>query len=140
MQKGVAIASSRLSAEYPDLSTAIAAAPADRRRRAGWAAAQWAIRVSGLSHPVVAAAEIGGSTEAIAEVVEELDDRYFELQELCDEGKCSKADMLAAFAQARAANALEYAMQGDAAEAVYEATVCSDDHSELRKLVASALE
>jgi hypothetical protein len=131
---------SRLSAEYPDLDNAIEAASPDRRLQAGWAAAQWAIRISGLSHPVVFAAEMGGSTEAIAAVVEKLDDRYFELQELCDEGKCSKTDVLAAFAQARAANALEYAIQGNATESIYEAAVCSDDISDLRKLVAIALE
>ena len=132
--------SSQLSKQFPDLGSAIDGAPPDRQRLAGWAAAQWAIRISGLSHPVVAAAQIGGSTEAIEALVEELDDRYFELQELCDEGKCSDADVLAAFTQARAANALECAIQGNAADAVYEATACSDDHSELRKLVASALQ
>ena len=130
---------SRLATVNPDLDQAINSASSDRRAQAGWAAAQWAISKTGLSHPVVSAATIGGPAEAIAALVEELDDRYFELQELCDEGGCSNSDVLAAFAQARAASALELAVQGEAAEAVYEAIACSDDASELYRAVTVAL-
>jgi len=130
---------SRLSTLCPDLDAAICSAPHDRRLQAAWAAAQWAIHHTGLSHPAISAANIGGPTAAIAALVGELDDQYFELQELCDEGECSKEKVLAAFGRARAANALEFAVRGEAAEAVYEAAVCCDDVSDLRRAVAEAL-
>jgi hypothetical protein len=51
-----------------------------------------------------------------------------------------KEAVLAAFGRARAANALEFAIRGEGAEAVYEAAVCCDDVSGLRRAVAAALD
>jgi hypothetical protein len=130
---------SRLSTVCPDLDEALNSAPLDRRLRAGWVAARWAIEQTGLSHPVVSAAKMGSTSEPISALVVELDERYFDLQESCDEGECSKEAVLTAFGRARAANALEFAVRGDAAEAVYEATMCSDDVAALRRVLASAL-
>jgi hypothetical protein len=107
----------RLSTVCPDLDDALSSASADHCIQAGWAAAQWAIHQTGLSHPAISAAQIGGPTDAIAELVNALGDQYFELQELCDAGECSKEEVLAAFGRARAANALEFAVRGEAAEA-----------------------
>lgn len=130
----------RLATVCPDLDDGLSSASPDRSLQAGWAAAQWAIHQTGLSHPAISAAQIGGPTDAIAALVSELDDKYFELQELCDAGECSKEEVLAAFGRARAANAIEFAVRGEAAEAVYEAAVCCDDVSGLRRAVYVALE
>ena len=123
----------------PDLDDPLRCAPPDRRLAAGWAAAQWAIHQTGLLHPLISGAKIGGPTGEIAALVAELDDRYLNLQELCDGGECTKEEVLAAFRRARAVNALEFAVRGEPAEAVYEAAVCCDDVSELRRVVAVAL-
>jgi hypothetical protein len=76
----------RLSTVFPDLADAISSAPAYRALNAGWAAAQWAVHQTGLSHPVVSAAKVGESTDAIVALVTELDDQYFELQEFMPRG------------------------------------------------------
>jgi hypothetical protein len=106
----------------------------------GWAVAQWAIRHNGLSQPALAEARLGGPTEPIAGVVAELDNHYFELQEMLDgEGEGSKAEVLEAFRRARAANALKYAVRGEADEAIYEAAASTEDVRALRQVVMEAL-
>ena len=82
---------------------------------------------------------LGGPSEGIVALVEELDSRYFELQELLDEGEKSKADVLVAFRRARAANALAFAVRGEADEAVYEAAASTEDVQALRQVVMEAL-
>jgi hypothetical protein len=129
-----------LSPDCADLDAPLAAAPDAVRVQAGWAVAQWAIQHNGLSHPALAQARLGGPSEPIAALVEELDNRYFELQELLDEeGERSKADVLAAFRRARAANSLEFAVRGEADEAVYEAAASTEDVGTLRQVVMGAL-
>jgi len=129
-----------LSPDCADLDAPLAAAPDAVRVQAGWAAAQWAIRHNDLSHTALTEARIGGPSDPIAAVVAELDNRYFELQELLDEeGEGSKADVLVAFRRARAANALEFAVRGEADEAVYEAAASTEDVQALRQVVMAAL-
>ena len=129
-----------LSPDCADLDAPLAAAPDAVRVQAGWAAAQWAVRHNDLAHPALAEARLGGPWEPIAALVEELDNHYFELQELLDEeGEGSKADVLVAFRRARAANALEFAVRGEADEAVYEAAAATEDVQELRRVVMEAL-
>src|SRR5262245_6128624 len=130
---------SRLATAYPDLDQAIRAAPPDRAIAAAWAVAQWAIRKTGLSHRSISDASADGPVGAVAALAAQLDERYFELQELCEEGECSQEQVLAAFQVARAAAALEFAIRGESSEAIYEAASCCDDLSELRRAVDSAL-
>src|SRR5262245_36614904 len=130
----------KLSPDCADLDALLAAAPDAARVQAGWEAAQWAIRHNDLSHPALAQARLGGPSESIAALAAKLDNHYFELQELLDEeGKGSKADVLAAFRRARAANALEFAVRGETGEAVYEAAAATDDVRKLRQVVMEAL-
>jgi len=129
----------KLSPVCPDLDDVMSSASSEGRIRAGWIAAQWAISHVGLSHPAISAARIGGSTDAIKSLVSELDDLYLDLQESVDAGKSTREEMMTAFRRARAANAIEFAVRGDAYDAVYEAGFCADDVSGLRHAVASAL-
>ena len=129
-----------LSPDCAELDAPLAAAPNAVRVQAGWAAAQWAVRHNDLAHPVLVETRLGGPWEPIAALVEELDNRYFKLEELLDEeGEGSKADVLVAFRRARAANALEFAVRGEADEAIYEAAAAAEDVQELRQVVMEAL-
>jgi hypothetical protein len=130
----------QLSPICSDLDEPFSAAPAACRVQAGWVVAQWAIRQNGLCHPALAEARLGGPTEAIAALVAELDNRYFALQEqLEEEGQGPKAEVLAAFQRARAANALEFAVRGQADEAIYEAAASNEDSVALRRVILEAL-
>jgi hypothetical protein len=129
----------RLSTVLPDLDSVLSAARPECALKAAWAAAQWAIQAAGLSHPAVSAAKPGGSMDAVATLVAELDDQYLNLQDSYDDGEGSHDEALTAFVRARAASALAYAIRGEAAEAVYEAAQCRDDISGLRDAVTLVL-
>ena len=92
--RGVEVA--RLNSFDPDLASALRAAPADARRRAGEFAAGWAVSRTGLAYPALAA----GTADDAAAIAGELDERYFALSEERDAGRATAAQVVAAFGQA----------------------------------------
>jgi hypothetical protein len=125
----------RLHPDCIELREPLDAASETVRAQVGWAVAQWAIRRNCLSHSGVTQARLGGPPEPVADVVKQLDDLYFDLEA----GGASDAAVQAAFRRARAANALEYAMQGNAYEAIYEARASTEDVGALHQVVLQAL-
>jgi hypothetical protein len=129
---------SRLSLIWPDIDSALGSATTERRGKAAMVAAKWAIQQSGLSHPLLTDGDVEPSTD-LTDIVAELDDRYFELQEMFEDGRCPQSEVLAAFSRACAADSLDSAIRGETADAIYEAAMSSDDNTELRTIVLSAL-
>lgn len=90
----------------------------------------------------------GGSDEAshreMQHLAEILDERYFEISQSAEEGSRSDGDVLAAFAQARAAGAVAAALGPDpvfsAQEAAYEAHCAFADGSGVLNVLAEAME
>jgi hypothetical protein len=129
------VEASRLNSFSRDVASALREAPADARQRAADYAAAWAVARTGLDHPVAAT----GTADDAAALTAELDERYFALSEERDAGRASTDQVAAAFEQARAASAVEFARRGDAAEALYEAAAAAEDWSELRAGLLSLL-
>jgi hypothetical protein len=119
-----------------DLKDPLESASEAVRVQAGWAAAQWAIRHNRLTEVELLEARLGDSPEPVAAIVEQLDDHYFDLNEAPE---ANDAAVQSAFRRARAANALECAMQGEAYDAIYEARASTDDVVTLRQVVLEAL-
>ena len=119
----------------PDLAAAIAKAPASRRQQAAWATARWAVGRVGLAHPAIAAALAGGQLGEVPAVAAELDELYL----AANESGAARSMVLAAFGQARAASAVEFAARSEPAEAVYEAAIATDDVPGIRAIIASVL-
>jgi hypothetical protein len=126
----------RLNTVAPDLEANVLAMTPDRRRATAWSAARWALGMVQLSHPAIEKALLTGQADTLASTVEELDERYFILQESKDSGRASEEDVLRAFAVARAVSALEFAMRDEPLEAIYEAGMATDDWPALRSLVS----
>ncbi len=135
MTREVRVRSGRLDSFAPDVAAALLADSPDLRVRAGRFAAEWAVATAGLRHPALA----GGSSDRVAALVAELDVRYFGLSEARDAGQASDEDVVAAFGQARAADAVGATLRGEPADAIYEAAAAADDWSELRASVLSLL-
>ncbi len=127
---------SRLNTFARDVAAALQAATPDARQCAAEFAARWAIAHTELAHPAVAA----GTADDAAALAAELDERYFALSEERDAGRATTEQVAAAFEQARAASAVEFARRGEPAEAVYEAAAAAQDWSELRAGLLSLLE
>jgi hypothetical protein len=122
---------SRLASAAPDLEEALDAS--SRTLRLGVAAhiARWAAERVGWSRP--------SGPGSLAAITEDLDERYFALQELREQGRCSKAEVSLAFSLARAASSAAFADQGEASEAIYEAISATDDLPGVREAVSSFL-
>ena len=138
VKSGQAMAESRLQTLAADLDQALGHVSAERGRKAAWAACRSAVARVELAHPVIAAAvanQRADNLEAVAALVVELDYEYLRLSEA---GKHPSA-VLSAFSLARAASAVEYAARGEAAEAVYEAVIATDDIPGIRAVVIHAL-
>ena len=133
------MAMTRLYSIAPDLDFSIAAAPIDRREVASWEAARWAVQRVGLSIPAINEAMNTGRLGNVPFVIAELDERYFELQELMEAGQGSQDEVIVAFSMARAAQAVGFAASGEHVEAVYEAGIAADDWPGLRALISSCL-
>ena len=126
---------SRLNTFARDVAAALQTASAADRQRAADLAASWAVGRTGLAHPAVAA----GTADDAAALAAELDERYFALSEERDAARATTEQVAAAFEQARAASAVEFARRGEPAEAVYEAAAAAEDWSELRAGLLSLL-
>jgi hypothetical protein len=139
---------SRLTTIDPSLVAALDAAQPTQRRAASLAAVAFAVTANASTQPILDAAlqvlRVGSLADteiltAVNELVSQLDDHYFSLAELAESGGASQDTVLVAFQQARAANALAFALAGQADEAIYEAFAATNDVAGLRKLVVSAL-
>lgn len=77
---------------------------------------------------------------AVKQLVESLDQQYWDLQDRANEGHVSEGDYLAAFARARAVSVLDFALDIDpylaASEGAYEALTALDDLEVIHKLIA----
>lgn len=117
-------------------------------RKIALAAARMAVSEVGLKHAVVTEAlqalaaggfETPSVRKRLAELVQELDERQWDLQDLVDQNKAPKTAHTTAFRQARAANSLLCAMDSDALgaaqEALYEANTAILKFEEIRRLV-----
>jgi hypothetical protein len=122
---------SRLATVAPDLEAAIANAEPALRRRVASVVSNWAATRVGWSYP----ADAG----ALSAELQELDERYFALQELYETGGCSWAAVMAAFNLARTVGSAVFALGGQASEAVYEAVMATDDLTSVRQVVLSVL-
>lgn len=135
-----------------ELASIIENANIDQLRSISSAVAQFVVKRSTLSHPLITEAFQHLSTapysnlelrDSVRKLGERLDEKYFELQELCEDGKATEAQVSAAFAKARAATAVASAL-GDVAltaavETAYEAFAASDDSPSLIKVARSAM-
>lgn len=129
---------SRLNLIAPDLDDLLRDVLPAFQVYAGWEAARWAVGRVGLEHPVIAAALQAGYSAAVPILAEDLDNRYLALLGQSDCGRCSAEEVRTAFSHARAASAIVYAAEGQAAEAVYEAAIATDAIAELRPVVRAA--
>lgn len=125
----------RLDSFAPDVAAALLAAPPDLRVRAGRFAADWAVEVAGLRHPSLAS----GCRDRVAQLVAQLDEQYFAASEARDAGRAGDDEVVTAFGQARAADAVGATLRGEPADAIYEATAAAEDWSELRVSLLSLL-
>lgn len=121
-------------------------------RRVAAAIARGAIERTGLNHPLVSEAmaclESSGAPtphlqKRLSSLVEELDEEYFRLQELEEDGDEEDTRALVAFSKARAAAAVTAALAPDvraaAAEAACEAIAAIDDLAYLTAITDKAL-
>jgi hypothetical protein len=122
---------SRLATIAPDLEAAIANARPSLRRRIASVVSSWAADRVGWSY----SADAG----SLSEILQELDQRYFALQELRESGGCSEAAVMAAFNLARAVSSAVFASEEQASEAAYEAVMATGDLSGVRRVVLSIL-
>ena len=130
---------SRLEATYPALAEKFGRASPAQRQALLYAACELAVKQTGLDRPEIdaalAAVQQRSSVSpdvvaALVALVEQLDERYFALQEEADESRASVEDYLVPFSQARAASAVLYAIKDDSPdahmEAIYEAIATID--------------
>ena len=136
----------------PSLSGILDASDSGRLRRISSSIAHAVVARSGLTDPLVTEAlqhlSLSASSHAdlqarVLSLAEQLDSRYFDLQDLCESGKATEAQVLAAFSKARAATAVASAL-GDvassaAAEAAYEAVCAFDDSDYFTGIARSVL-
>jgi hypothetical protein len=139
---------SRLILTDRDLFARVQSADRVQRRHAAVAVSRWAVSRVALAHPSLeyafAVLESGvpvssAVASAVQQLVSELDGKYFELQQQAEAGVVSRAEVIAAFGLARAANSVLFALSEDTAEAAYEASTATDARSEVREVVLSAL-
>jgi hypothetical protein len=136
----------------PSLAGILDASDGGQLRRISSSIVHAVVERSGLTDPLVAEALRHLSSSSFSHpdlqaraqsLAEQLDLRYFDLQDLCESGKVAKAQVLEAFSKARAATALASAF-GDvapsaAAEVAYEAVCAFDDSDYITGIAQSVL-
>ena len=141
---------SRLARLNPELLSELRRASSDQCRRAAFAAARFALQATGFDHRLVRLAMGAADQDTqrsvrpdLEALVASLDDRYFDLQAAADRGRVPHADVEAAFATARAASTVLWALHPDpvfgAAEAAYEAQAAVDSPAAVRREMLQAL-
>jgi len=135
---------SRLELDAPDLVEQLKRLQAPQLRRVAIGAARVALEHAGVQNPILEEAlrtlDEGHSVSEelrskVEEVVNELDDRYFELQEAEGHFQKEHGPSAQAYCRARAANAVLFAVHHDpfeaAMEALYEANYALDEDTDL---------
>jgi hypothetical protein len=133
----------RLETVAKDLAVKLKAASPKQQRVAGLAACRLALQRAPVDDPVVTESlsqlqQVGVLSltliEALNDLTEQLDTRYFDLQDKAEEAGDDpdmRAESLRLFSQARSVAALSFAGGEDsliaAMEAIYEASATSDD-------------
>lgn len=143
---------SRLESLSPELARAVEDASAAQRHDAALAASALAVEQTGLRNVAVDAAlqELRGNgtvddsrRSELYALVEELDEAYWDTQELVESGSAAGSDALSAFRQARAAASVAFATETGARtaalEGLYEAVAALDDVAAVVRATASAL-
>jgi hypothetical protein len=130
---------SRLATLAPELEEALLKTTAERRATIGLAAAKWAIERTGLKDPVVLEALSGNQSASLTSVIATLDERYFRLKEEADEGRGVPLEWQRVFSAARAASAVDFAIRGNASEAIYEAAQATDHLVVFREFILKEL-
>jgi hypothetical protein len=141
----------RLGIIFPDLEKDLKRLSPAGLRDVAAAAAREATRIIGIANTTVeegiaalAGAHYGDPslTGRLRSLVEELDGIQWDLQDGVDEGRKEKAAQSKAFREARAVNALYYALQANpleaALEALYEAHAAIQDVPTIRKLLEAS--
>lgn len=142
----------RLETLSPEFVEKLSKASAASQRAAALAASQFAVSETKLDHPSIKEAldelqTMGfltpGKKAELEALVEELDNKYFDLQD-SHPGEAISAEALLAFSQARAVAAvLSAATEAPfeaAAEAIYEAAAASDNQEGLLSLIEPLLQ
>ena len=123
----------RLEIDAPDLARSVALAPVPLRNSAALAVVR-----ALLSHFPEMAQQLNellhsSDQEASTVLAERLDQEYFALDEQRDERAVQR------FAEARAAMAVKFALEGSADEALYEAIMALDDGEYVEAIFRNAL-
>jgi len=138
----------RLASVAPDLVEALPRMTPVRLRAIAVEASTWIVDVVGLVDARLDAAlaavrdlQVGASPErdALKLLVDELDERAWDIQEDFDAGRAPEEAYLDAFALARAASAVWFAFESDplqsALESVYEAQAAKGDLAGVRQRI-----
>lgn len=138
----------RLATVAPDLVEVLGRKSPAQLRAIAVQASVWIVDEVGLVDPRLDAAfaalremRVGRSPErdALKLLVDELDERAWDVQDEVDAGRARQEEYLVAFSLARAASAAWFALDGDslqsALEAVYEAQAATGDLAGVRRRV-----
>lgn len=142
----------RLATVAPDLVEVLGRESPAQLRAIAAQASGWVVQEVGLVDPRLDAAftalhemRVGRSPErdALKVLVDELDERAWDVQDEADAGLARQEEYLVAFSLARAASAAWFALDGDALqsalEAVYEAQAATGDLAGVRRRVRDLL-
>jgi len=144
---------SRLEILSRDLAGRLRDAPAQKQRRAGLAACEYAISHAAIDLPLIREAlaclrEHGTLARDLVAKVDALavkvDDEYFALKEAAESGKAAPEDWKRCFARARAIASVSFAGKRDpymaSAEAIYEASLTATDTNDFLSHVEAVLD
>jgi hypothetical protein len=136
-----------------DLSEKIKNASSEKQRSISLAVTRYAIMESNLISNLVGQAYEAVRTgrindkelkDQIEHLVQDLDQKQWDLHDLVDEGEASEEEYLKAFKRARAANALFFLLDADpvisALESSYEAHAVSGSIEDLRSVIFREME
>lgn len=141
----------RLEIIDKELADALVRVPEEKLRMITGEVVGFVIKRSKLDNSLVAEAltSLGSKPEAnilksVEKLVNDLDKKQWDLKSKVEMGRVEKDEYLSAFRQARAANALLYALESNpliaARESIYEAfTALGEDKSELRNKIQKLL-
>lgn len=141
----------RLRSSHPALAERLETASTTTQRSIALRVAKWAVGASRLDNGLVQRSLALVEQDAthnvmraeLSTLVQDLDSHAWEVQDRFDVGAATEAEYLHAFAQARAANAVLFATDGDAAiaalESTYEALAVDGDSDNVHRIVEEGL-
>jgi hypothetical protein len=129
----------RFEYQFPELAAELRRSSVEKRRAAALAACEYAVAQAQIVHPLVmdalsrlrAGEDIGEKRKDLDNLVEQLDQEYFDLADAFREARAGMSDYQKPFAKARAVASLLYAFDPNpyeaASEAIYEAAAVTDE-------------